>query len=123
MSYDRLAPAVLSRRARPVAAMSTPKRGFQSIVAQHTKRVYTTVTVTRKIKVAEDIYVSFGRIVRELRKERGLTQQELADKVKMARASIVNIELGRQRILLLDLWMFAAALDQTADYFFKRLQP
>jgi transcriptional regulator with XRE-family HTH domain len=45
-----------------------------------------------------------------------MTQGELADLVKMSRASVTNIELGRQSLLVDQLCRFARALDvQPAD--------
>lgn len=55
-------------------------------------------------------YVLFGEAVRNARHELGLNQQELADKLGYSRGSIANIEVGRQRILLTDLFAFAKVL-------------
>lgn len=77
-----------------------------------TRRVrrYRTVTVTRQIMQCERPYVLFGEAVRDARKVIGLTQQELADKLGHSRGSIANIETGRQRVLLSDVFDFAKAL-------------
>lgn len=45
-------------------------------------------------------YAEFGRRLRAARDERGLTQQAVAKSTKLSRASLANIERGRQRILL-----------------------
>jgi transcriptional regulator with XRE-family HTH domain len=58
----------------------------------------------------ESIYRIFGRRLRELREDRGLPQQELAIMSGLTRASIANIEGGRQRVLLHQLLKFAQAL-------------
>lgn len=39
-----------------------------------------------------------GSLVRELRRKRNLTQEQLASQVGLRRTSITNIEAGRQRI-------------------------
>ena len=52
-----------------------------------------------------------GTIIRECRGAAHLTQAELAGKVNMSRASIANIESGRQNILLHHVYALAAALD------------
>jgi transcriptional regulator with XRE-family HTH domain len=43
-----------------------------------------------------NIYQKFGERVRELRKERGLSQEQLAEKVKMDVRTIVAIETGKR---------------------------
>lgn len=44
------------------------------------------------------IYKLFGARLSGARKEAGLTQEQLSDRVGLSRASIANIEAGRQRI-------------------------
>lgn len=75
------------------------------------RRVYKTVAVTKIVKQCERPYVLFGEFVRDRRKELGLTQLELSERVEYARASIANIETGRQRVLLDDVMKFAGALE------------
>lgn len=58
----------------------------------------------------EAIYTRFGRELRRVRKERGLTQSELARRVNLGRTSVANIESGQQRVHLHTLIDFAAAL-------------
>lgn len=62
---------------------------------------------------SEPLYKAFGSAVSTRRKALGLTQAELAGKVKMSRASIANIESGRQNILLHHVYALASALDFT----------
>ena len=57
------------------------------------------------------IYRLFGDRVRELRENRSVTQEELARRVQLSRASITNIEKGRQRVLLHQLVNIADALE------------
>ncbi len=45
-------------------------------------------------------YAEVGRRVYRARRRAGLTQEDLADKVGLARTSITNIEKGRQKLLL-----------------------
>jgi transcriptional regulator with XRE-family HTH domain len=59
----------------------------------------------------DPVYRTFGSAVSARRKALGLTQAQLASKVKMSRASIANIESGRQNILLHHVYALAAALD------------
>ena len=46
----------------------------------------------------EHYYIDLGSSIAKHRKERCMTQQALANKVDMARASIVNIEKGRHQM-------------------------
>ncbi len=74
------------------------------------RRVYRVVKITREVLQCERPYVLFGEAVKNARFDLGLTQQELADKLKLSRGSIANIETGRQRVLLSDVLDFAKAL-------------
>lgn len=56
-------------------------------------------------------YEEVGRRLRQARTEAELTQQQLASKVGLSRASVANIEAGRQPFLLHTLNSFAAALE------------
>lgn len=60
---------------------------------------------------SEALYKAFGSAVSTRRKALDLTQAELASKVNMSRASIANIESGRQNVLLHHAYALAAALD------------
>jgi len=55
--------------------------------------------------------VAFGRIVAARRRKLDLTQAELAAKVGMSRASVANIESGRQNVLLHHVYSLASALE------------
>ena len=57
------------------------------------------------------LYRAFGSAVSTRRKALDLTQADLAGKVNMSRASIANIESGRQNVLLHHAYALAAALD------------
>ena len=62
---------------------------------------------------SNSVYKAFGNAVSTRRKALALTQAQLASKVKMSRASIANIESGRQNVLLHHVYALAAALDFT----------
>ena len=72
--------------------------------------MYRTVKVVRKVLQCERPYVLFGEAIKAARCERGITQQELSERLGMSRGSIANIEVGRQRILLSDIFEFAKVL-------------
>lgn len=55
-------------------------------------------------------YAATGQRVREARLNRGLTQDALASQVSLTRTSIVNIEKGKQQILLHTIVDIARAL-------------
>ena len=59
----------------------------------------------------EAIYTRFGRELRRVRKQRKMTQDDLAQRVNLGRTSIVNIESGRQRVHLHTLVDLAEALE------------
>ena len=59
----------------------------------------------------DPVYGAFGDAVSTRRKALGLTQNQLAGKVGISRASIANIESGRQNILLHHVYALAAALE------------
>lgn len=50
------------------------------------------------------ILEDFGNIVRKLRKERGLSQEELAFKAGLHRTYIGMIERGEKNVTLLNIW-------------------
>jgi len=57
----------------------------------------------------EPVYQKFGCRVLAHRARCGMTQQCLADAVGLSRGSIANIELGRQRVPIHWVYIFAAA--------------
>lgn len=57
------------------------------------------------------ILIAFGDRVRELRKEKGLSQEELADKAGLHRTYIGMIERGEKNITLTNIEKTANALD------------
>ncbi len=61
-------------------------------------------------KLVEPVYRQFGAKVEAMRAVMAITQQDLAKRVKLTRASITNIEAGKQRVLLADVERFAEAL-------------
>ena len=52
-----------------------------------------------------------GLHLQRARKERGITQQELAKRIGLPRPSYANIESGRQRVPLDVVWRAAIVLD------------
>lgn len=98
------------------------KRQMQRKTVTRRQRVIKYVTVTKDVVQCEPVYVSFGEIIKAHRLKRGWTQTDLADRVGLSRTSVTNIEIGRQRVLLSDLFAFARALDVTPKSLFNALQ-
>lgn len=65
------------------------------------------------MKNEEQIYKELGETIASFRKSNKLTQTELAEKVSMSRASIANIEVGRQKVFVHQLYIFALAFGLT----------
>lgn len=65
--------------------------------------------------VVEPIYCHIGHRTCEARLRMGLTQARLGELVGLTRTSIVNIELGRQRVMLHTVLVLAAALNVSAS--------
>ena len=59
----------------------------------------------------EPVYKTIGGIVRQKRRRLELPQAELARRLGISRATLANIETGRQRILVHQLYSLAEALD------------
>ena len=66
---------------------------------------------TRMMIDVEKLYREIGRKIKEWRERRGLTQELLASQVLLTRASIANIEKGRQKLPLHTLINIAVALE------------
>ena len=58
----------------------------------------------------QQLYLEFGRLLREARTAADLTQQEVAGRVGLTRTSITNIERGSQHISLHQLFLLANAV-------------
>jgi transcriptional regulator with XRE-family HTH domain len=58
----------------------------------------------------DDLYGEVGRRLRQARVTQGLSQERLAQQLGISRASVVNIEAGRQRAPLNLLWQFSETL-------------
>lgn len=95
------------------------KRTKTSRTVARRVRIYKTIVVKRTLWQVERPYVLFGVAVRGARKDLDMTQQDLADAMKLSRGSIANIETGRQRILLSDVFDFAKVLKVTPAKFFR----
>lgn len=98
------------------------RRTTQRKTVERRQRVIKYVTVTRDVVQCEPVYVSFGEIIKARRVALGWTQTDLASKVGLSRTSVTNIEIGRQRILLSDLFDFARAFGVSPKTLFNAIQ-
>lgn len=57
-----------------------------------------------------DFYAAVGQKIAETRKRLGVTQEALASKITLTRTSVINIEKGRQQLLVHMLIDIARAL-------------
>ena len=57
-----------------------------------------------------ELYRRLGRMVAERRRDLGLTQEEVAVRLGLSRASLANLESGRQRIMVHQLFALVNAL-------------
>lgn len=65
--------------------------------------------------------VAFGRVIRELRKERGLSQEAFADLARIDRGYMGNIERGKSNVTLTKVFQLSDALKVTPQEIFERL--
>jgi transcriptional regulator with XRE-family HTH domain len=71
---------------------------------------------TKNDRATENIInVVFGRKLRDLRRQRNLTQSELAKIVGFSRVTIANLESGKQNIQLHQIFTFARALNAAVE--------
>jgi transcriptional regulator with XRE-family HTH domain len=66
-----------------------------------------------------DIRATFGRNLRELRSQAGLSQEALAARIGVDRAHVSSMERGQQNVTLLTLWHTAQALGVKAAALLK----
>lgn len=59
----------------------------------------------------DSIYRHIGAVIKTRRKFLRLTQEKLSGRLGISRASLANIETGRQRVLVHQVYSFAAELD------------
>lgn len=64
----------------------------------------------------------FPARLREIRKKKDLTQQELAEKINKDRCTISNYEIGDSRPTIYVLSDLATALDVSTDYLLGRVE-
>lgn len=67
----------------------------------------------------EPVHISVGLRIRMIREALGMRQDELAKKISLTRTSVVNIEAGRQRLMLHTLEAIAKGLGTTPKHLLR----
>ncbi len=70
----------------------------------------------------QDFLIKFGRAVRELRVEMGLSQEKLAERANLHRTYIGMIERGEKNLTLSNILKLSQALAVPASHFFLELE-
>ena len=63
-----------------------------------------------------------GRVVKQLRQQRGITQQQLAVKAKLHRTYVSDVERGTRNLSITSLDQIAVARDTPLSEVFKRVE-
>lgn len=71
--------------------------------------------------MGKKVLLAFGLRVKELRKEKGLTQSELAEKIGLSNNFIGMIERGERNTSVDKIFKLAKAFNMTLAEFFKTL--
>lgn len=64
-------------------------------------------------------YAVFVERLRKARQEAGLTQVQVAKKLKRPQSYVSNVESGQQRVDVVELQKFAKLYDKDTNYFIK----
>jgi transcriptional regulator with XRE-family HTH domain len=65
---------------------------------------------------------AFGYAIRELRKEKGLSQEAFADLAGVDRSYMGHIERGEKNVTLTKIYQIAKALDMSLPAIFERIK-
>jgi transcriptional regulator with XRE-family HTH domain len=76
----------------------------------------------RRLPRVTDLDRRIGMRLRELRRSRGLTQQQMADALGIAYQQLHKVEAGRNRISAGHLWQAINVLKVEANEFFGKLE-
>ena len=69
--------------------------------------------------VAADILLRFGKAVRQIRQEKHISQEELADMCGLHRTYLSDVELGKRNISLENIEKIADSLNMTISEIFR----
>lgn len=74
------------------------------------------------MKAVSRSHISFGKRIKELRAKRGITQEDLADKIDVDRSYIGFLERGERNPTLTKILKIAKALKVSASELLKNIQ-
>jgi transcriptional regulator with XRE-family HTH domain len=69
-----------------------------------------------------DIRERFGFTVKDCREEQGLTQEDLADRARIHRTYLSDLERGTRNVSLVNIERIASALAMQMSELFKRIE-
>lgn len=79
-------------------------------------------SMPKKLPKKSELLIAFGDIVRNLRKEKGFSQEELADRAGLHRTYIGMIERGEKNIALENINKLSKALNTPMHEIFKKIK-
>jgi transcriptional regulator with XRE-family HTH domain len=71
--------------------------------------------------MAADLLIRLGDRIRKLRKKRGWTQVEMAERVGIDRSFLADVERGKRNVSILNLDLMAKGLKVSLSQLFSRL--
>ena len=72
-------------------------------------------------RLSSDIRVRFGFVVKTLRETQNLTQEDLAERAKIHRTYLSDIERGSRNVALINIERLAQSLSGTLQELFRRV--
>ena len=69
-----------------------------------------------------DILMRYGQVVRKIRLEQEISQEELADRCGLHRTYISDIELGKRNLYLENIERIAVSLNKSLSEFFQEVE-
>lgn len=69
-----------------------------------------------------DILLKYGKAIRQLRQQKGISQEELADLCGLHRTYISDVELGKRNVSLENIERLAQALDANVSDVFVEIE-
>ena len=70
----------------------------------------------------DNIVIRYGRAVRKVRLEQGISQEELAERCGLHRTYISDVELGKRNLSLENIERIAISLNKTLAEFFREVE-
>jgi len=69
-----------------------------------------------------DILLKYGKAIRQMRQQKGISQEELADLCGLHRTYISDVELGKRNVSLENIERLAQALDTNVSDVFVEIE-